>query len=162
VIIRGRDVLNQVKAELNLQESYEQLAGAITVKAVNNTPIMQIYVRHSDRNTALNITAKLLEVAPKALGDKAEAGSVKPVEQAYAEPGPVSPSIFRNTVLMAFIGCAFTCLIIFAFMLTDNTYKTDLDIQKDLGLPVLGVIPAIESCKGHSVRLRHKKGEKTI
>lgn len=162
VIIRGRDVLNQVKAELNLQESYEQLAGAITVKSVNNTPIMQINVRHSNRDTALSITAKLLEIAPKVLVETAEAGSVKPVEQAYAAPNPVSPSVLRNTVLMAFLGCAFTCLIILVLMLTDNTYKTDLDIQRDLGLPVLGVIPAFESCKGHSGHHKTKKGEKAV
>ena len=98
VILRGRDVLNQVKSELNLQESYEQLAGAISVKSVNNTPVMQIYVRHSSQDIALNITAKLLEIAPDVLVETAEAGSVKAVEQPYSDPSPVSPSILRNTV----------------------------------------------------------------
>lgn len=150
VIIRGRDVINQVITELNLQESYEQIANAVTVKSVNNTPIMQIYVRHSNRDTALQITTKLLEIAPNVLVETAEAGSVKPVEQAYADPGPVSPSILKNTVLFAFVGFAFSCLVVLILMLTDNTYKTDIDIQKGLGLPVLGVIPTYESCKGHA------------
>lgn len=162
VIIRGRDVLNQVKAELNLQESYEQLAGSITVKSVNNTPIMQVYVRHSNRDTALNIAAKLLDIAPRVLEETAEAGSVKPVEQAYADSEPVSPSILRNTVLMAFLGCLFTCLLIFILMLTDNTYKSDLEIQRDLDVPVLGVIPAFECCKSHIAHQRIKKGEKSV
>lgn len=160
VILRGRDVVNQVKTELKLQESYEQLSGAISVKSVNNTPVMQIYVRHSNRDTALKITAKLLEIAPQVLVETTEAGSVKAVEQAYSDPDPVSPSVFRNTVLMAFLGCALTCLIVFILMLTDNTYKTDLDIQKDLGLPVLGVIPAFESCKVHNTHHKARRGEK--
>lgn len=162
VIIRGRDVLNQVKAELNLQESYEQLAGSITVKSVNNTPVMQVYVRHSNRDTALNIAAKLLDIAPRVLEETAEAGSVKPVEQAYADLEPVSPSILRNTVLMAFLGCLFTCLLIFILMLTDNTYKSDLEIQRDLDVPVLGVIPAFECCKSNIAHQRIKKGEKSV
>lgn len=157
VIIRGRDVLDRVITELNLEDSYEQLAGAITVKSVNNTPIMQIYVRHSNRDTALQITSKLLEIAPDVLMETAEAGSVKPVEKAYADSSPVSPSIMKNTVLFAFFGCALSCVMVLVLMLMDNTYKTDIDIQKDLGLPVLGVIPAFESCKSHSSHRNSKK-----
>ena len=96
VIIRGRDVLNQVISELNLTESYGQLVDAISVKSVNNTPVMQINVKHTDRDMALQITAKLLEIAPDILVETTGAGSVKAVEQVYADPNPVSPSRMKN------------------------------------------------------------------
>ena len=159
VIIRGRDVLNEVVSELNLQEDYDQLVNAISVKSVNNTPVMEISVKHTNRDLALQITAKLLEIAPDILVETTEAGSVKAVEQAYANVNPVSPSRLKNTVLMAFVGFVMTCLVVFVLMLTDNTYKTDMDIQKDLGIPVLGVIPAIESCRIRSNRKKIKKEE---
>lgn len=159
VIIRGRDVMNRVIDELDLQESYDQLANSINVKSVNNTPIMQIYVKHSNRDTALMITAKLLEIAPAVLVETTSAGSVKAVEQPYISPDPVSPNVFRNTVLMSFCGFVLTCLVILILMLLDNTYKTDVDIQKDLGLPVLGIIPEVESCKARSIYKRKQKRE---
>jgi len=160
VIIRGRDVLNRVISELNLQESYEQLANAVSVRSVNDTPVMQINVKHTNRDTALLITSKLLEIAPDVLVETAEAGSVKEVEQAYAGHAPVSPSEFKNSVLMAMVGFMISCVIILVLTLCDNTYKTDMDIQKYLGLPVLGVIPEMESCEGHhSSRRKNQKGE---
>lgn len=159
VIIRGRDVVNRVIDELNLQESYDRLAGAISVKSVNNTPVMQIHVKHTDKDTALLIAAKLLEIAPDVLVETAEAGSVKAVEQAYVGNSPISPSEVRNAVYTAGVGFAITCLIVVVLALLDNTYKTDMDIQKDLGLPVLGVIPELESCKTHTGNKRMRKGE---
>ena len=162
VILRSRDVLNNVKEELNLTETYEQLANAISVKSVNNTQVMEIIVRHSNRDIALQITTELFEIAPNILVDASKTSRVEPIEKAYAGLNPVSPNIFRNTVLMAFLGCALTCIVIFLIMLTDNTYKSDFDIQKDLNLPVLGVIPAYESCKAHSARKPAKKGAEKV
>lgn len=144
VIIRSRDVLNQVIAELNLPETYSQLASCISVKAVNNTPVMQVIVQHSNRDTALAVASKLLEVAPSAIVERVEAGSVKTVEQAYASNEPVSRSALYNAVLSAMVGFILVCAVIVIVFLADNTYKSDMDIQRDLGLPVLGVIPAAE------------------
>lgn len=145
VIIRSRDVLNQVITDLNLTDTYSQLASSISVKAVNETPVMQITVQHPDRNTALAVAAKLLEVAPSAILEKVEAGSVKTVEQAYAGMEPVSAGALYHAVLAAMAGFVLVCAVVVIISLTDNTYKSDMDIQRDLGLPVLGVIPAMEN-----------------
>lgn len=144
VIIRSRDVLNQVITDLNLPDSYSQLASSISVKAVNETQVMQITVQHPDRNTAMAVANKLLEVAPKAIVAKVEAGSVKTVEQAYASAEPVSANPLYHAVLAAMAGFVLSCAVIIIVALADNTYKSDMDIQRDLGLPVLGVIPDTE------------------
>ncbi len=156
VIIRSRDVLNQVIAELQLPESYGQLSKCISVKAVNETQVMQITVQHSNRETALAIAAKLLEIAPSAIVEKVEAGSVKTIEKAYAGQNPVSSSNLYNAILAAMAGLVLVCAVIVIIFLADNTYKADMDIQRDLGLPVLGVIPAVESSKK---RTHKKKGD---
>lgn len=160
VIIRSRDVLSQVITDLNLPETYSQLAGSISVKAVNETQVMQITVKHSNRDTALAVAAKLLEVAPGAIVEKVEAGSVKTVEQAYAGNEPVSASPLRNAVLAAMAGFVLVCAVIVIVALADNTYKTDMDIQRDLGLPVLGVIPDAEGSKkrGHKKKEAENRG----
>lgn len=160
VIIRSRDVMNRVIEELDLTQSYEQLVNRIKVSAVNNTPVMHVTVQHSNRDTALQIAAKILEIAPDIIVETVEAGSVKPVEQAYVNPNPVSPSIMKNAILMAMVGFALSCAVVLIVFLLDNTYKSNMDIQRDLDLPVLGVIPAVESCKGNSMQRRLAKGRK--
>ena len=150
IIIRSRDVLNRVKAELNLTESYNELANSISINAVNNTQIMRVTVLNKNADTAFAIAEKILEITPSVIAEKYEAGSVKPVEQAYVDPDPVSPNIFRNTAIMAMLGILLSCGVVVIVSLADNTYKSDWDIQKDLEIPVLGVIPTIESCNGCS------------
>lgn len=144
VIIRSRDVLNQVIADLKLPETYGQLASSISVRAVNETQVMQITVQHPNRDTALAVAAKLLEVAPGAILEKVEAGSVKTVEQAYSSENPVSASAWHSAVLAAMAGFVMICAVIVIVSLADDTYKTDMDIYRDLELPVLGVIPDAE------------------
>lgn len=160
VIIRSRDVLNRVISELGLQESYGQLVSRVSVEAVNSTQIMQVSVQHENRETALAVAAKILEIAPSVIVEAVEAGSVKPVEQAYAGLQPVSPSILKNTIIMAMLGFALSCGVIFIVHLTDNTYKSDMDIQRDFDVLVLGIIPAVESCNSKKKYGYSAKGRK--
>ena len=99
IIITGRDVLNQVIADLNLTENYIQLKDCIHVNAVNSSQVMEVVVQHKNRDTAQAIADKILKIAPEAIVNIVEVGSVKPVEQAYAGPDPVSPNILKNTIL---------------------------------------------------------------
>lgn len=146
IIIRSRDVLNRVIEELDLTETYGQLQSCISTNPVNNTAVMKITVRHTNPAIAAAVTAKILQIAPEIIVEKVEAGSVKTIEGAYVNPNPVSPSIVKNTILMAALGFFLACAVITIIFLADNTYKSDMDIQNDLNVLVLGVIPKVESC----------------
>ncbi len=146
IIIRGREVLEKVIEELDLEESYERVYRRVGVKAVNNTQVMQITVQHENPETAKAIAEQILIIAPDMIIKMVEAGSVKTVERAYVGNSPVEPNIPKNTLLAAFIGFVLACGVVVVIFLLDTTYKSELDIQNDLGLPVLGVIPSIESC----------------
>lgn len=146
IIIRSRDVLNQVIEELDLTESYSQLQRCISTNPVKNTAVMKITVRHTNPATAAAVTAKILQVAPGIIVEKVEAGSVKTIEGAYVNPNPVSPSVVKNTILMGAIGFLLACAVVAIIFLVGNTYNSDMDIQNDLNVVVLGVIPSVESC----------------
>ena len=150
IVIRSRDVVNRVISELELELTYEQLAGCISVKAVNETQIMKIVVQNANRELAFAVAEKLLDIVPDIIVEVVGAGSVKPVEQVYSSPNPVSPNNFKHAVLMAAIGFVLSCGVVVVLFLADNTYKSDLDIQNDLKVPVLGIIPKMESCKRNS------------
>lgn len=146
IIIRDRGVLDRVISELNLPMTYEQVANSISVKAVNNTQIMKISVRHEERTVALLITQKVMEIAPNVIVETVGAGSVNPIGQAYANANPVAPSNVKNAVIVAFIGLILTSAVVIVAFLMDDTYKSDMDIQNDLDIIVLGVIPKLECC----------------
>lgn len=150
IIVRSRSVLNQVKDELGLQMTYEELVSCITVKSVNDTEVMQVVVHHNDLNLAFAITQKIEQLAPAAIDMVYGVGSVKITEPSYSKPYPVSPNNKSNAILAALVGFALSCGLVVVLFLLDNTYKSDTDIQEHLNVPVLGVIPKVECCGKYS------------
>lgn len=157
IIIRSRSVLNQIKEELNLQMSYEQLASCISVKSEKKTEVMQVVVRHNDLNLAFAIAQKIEQLAPAAIDMVYGVGSVKITEPSYSKTYPVSPNNKANAIKAAFVGFALSCGLVVVLFLMDNTYKSDANVQDDLNLPVLGVIPKVECCGKYS-RYAYKYG----
>ncbi len=146
IIIRSRTVLQPIAENLELDNSYESMRDMVTVSPVNNTPVMEITVKNSDPAKAMAILDEILMSSPAIILEAVEAGSVKTIETAYTTGNPVSPSISRNTLIAFVLGLLLAVFIVVVRYLMDNTYSTDLDLQNDLGLPVLGVIPSLESC----------------
>ena len=64
VIIKSNTVLNQVIDSLNLDMTYDELDSNVYVNAVDNTQIMRVAVRNSDKDTAAKIVQEISAIAP--------------------------------------------------------------------------------------------------
>jgi capsular polysaccharide biosynthesis protein len=146
-IIGSRTVLVPVIEALNLPDSSGSLASKISIKSVNNTNVMEITVRYGDVQMAKSITEKILEVAPPIIVETLEAGSVKMVEDVYSTEQPISLSISSTVILYTIIGFVLACGLFTALHLLNNTFRSEYDIRQSFDIPVLGVIPAVESCQ---------------
>lgn len=157
IVIKNRAFMDKIIKELDLDMTPGQLASCISVKSVNKTEIMQVAVRHTDRTLVKAIALKIDEHAAQHINDEYPVGTVKIVEHAYAKEAPVSPNHKSNAVLAALVGFALSCGLFAVLHLMDNTYKSKMDIQNDLDMPVLGVIPKVECCGKYS-RYGYKYG----
>lgn len=146
-IIESRTILEPIIQELSLPIDSASLANMISVASVNDTQVMEITVRYGDVQMAKNITKKILEVAPPVIVEVLEAGSVKMVEDVHSSGQPVSLSIPKAIILYTFIGFALSCGLFIALYLLDNTYRSEYDIRQSFDIPVIGVIPSVESCE---------------
>ena len=153
VIIRSRAVLQPIIDDLALSQTYAQLQSQVTVSPVNSTQVMEIKVRDTNPEEATKILDGILSATPDQIIETVEAGSVKTIEGTYLSDGPVSPNKRMNTLIAFVLGIMAAVFVVVVRFLMDNTYKTELDIQNDLGLPVLGVIPSLETSGKPSVRL---------
>ena len=160
IVITSRSVLQPVIDDMGLDMTYEQLSSSISVSLVDATQVLSISVANSNRDTAVAITNKILEICPDIIIETVGAGSVKIVEYASASFSPVSPSIMQNTATAAVIGIVLACVIIIAIQLMDNTYKSEMDITSDFDYPVLGIIPSVESCTKYMNYGRRRKSKK--
>lgn len=146
IIICSQTVLEPVVEKLELPMDFERLAKIVTVTSVNETQVMEIAVQSTNPDMALNIVAEIVSTCPEIIIDAVDAGSVKTVEPAHLLKNPVAPNTNLYTLLAAFL-CMFAVVafVIIRFVM-DNTYKSEIDLRDDLGLPVLGVIPDYDSC----------------
>ena len=147
IIVRSRTVLQPIIDALGLNDTCESLAGKISVASVDDTPVMQVTVRYNDPEMAKAITAKILEVAPALIVESIEAGSVKTVEDVVGSSDPVSSSPLKAVVLYGAVGFVLSCALFITISMMDNTFHTEQDVTQILNLPVLGVIPSVESCE---------------
>lgn len=143
VIITSDTVVNQVKDNLAMQESFDSQIRKIAVAAVNETQIMKITVTGTSSIAALRVCEEITNVVPDVLVEVVEAGSVKLVSKAATTGEKVSPSIRKNTLMGCAAGFLLSAGLITMFFLLDNKIKTEADIEH-IELSVLGVIPSYE------------------
>ena len=115
-----------------------------SISNIEETGILYVKVRNADPKIAYTLTNKILELAPAELERVVVRGTATIIDPAEMPTSPSSPNIPRNTVLGAFIGFILAVIFVFLADLFDNTIKTADELEKNFGLPVLGMIPSIE------------------
>ncbi|MBS6395790.1 MAG: hypothetical protein KH452_01380 [Clostridiales bacterium] len=141
VILKSHTLLEQVIEDLGLTCTYDTLAGAISVSSVDGTQIMRISVQHADAGMALQIVDKIVELAPAAIMDTVDAGSVKTIDAPWTTGVPVSPNEKKYILAAGSFGMLLCLGILILKELLNDTFKSEEEIRNLLGLPVLSVIP---------------------
>lgn len=145
VIIKSNTVLNQVIDSLNLDMTYDELDSNVFVNAVDDTQIMRVAARNSDKDTATKIVQQISSIAPDVIVETVEAGSCKVISQVMTSDSPVAPNITKNTLLMTVVGLMVSIIgIALRTLFKEKRLVDDSDIQKYFDVPVLGVIPEVE------------------
>ena len=144
VILTNDALLEEVISQLNLSTGVSSLKGRISASEVNQSQVMRMTVRDTDPATALVVLEFIVDRAPELLINTVKAGSVEIVSPPKANYSPVSPSIRRNTAIGALAGLLIAAAFVIIKKALENTFLSEEDIGRYLGLPVLGVIPAVK------------------
>ena len=144
IIIKSNKVLNQVIDALDLKMSYEELSEKISVDPIRSTQVMKIAAQCEDTDLAIRIVQTISEIAPDIVADAVEAGSCKVVSDVYARHNPVSPDVTRIVVLFAGSMFILACAVVVLRELCNDYIIDESDMEKKLGISVLGLIPDAE------------------
>ena len=140
-IIKSRKVLDDVIKNLDLDESYGQLSGKISVSTVSDTQIIKVSVQDTNKSNAAKIANEIPKVFTKEAIRIADANGVEVIDKAQTPVNPVSPNKKMNILIAGVLGVMIGLFIIFIIEFLNTKIKTPQDIEKELGLPLLGVIP---------------------
>lgn len=140
-IVNSRTVLEPVIRELNLNTTYEALAGQVSVAPVNETQILSLSVKDTDPKRARDIANKLPSVFSEEVKRITKASGVEVIDAALLPEFPINSDSFTKVAISAVLGMMVGLFVIFLIEFLDNKIKTPQDMQKHLEVPVLGVIP---------------------
>lgn len=147
-IIKSRSVLDEVIDKLDLNMDYEEVSKMINVSPVKDTQIMSITVQDTNPKRARDIANAIPKVFTKEVKRITKANSVEVIDHAITPQKPIKPNKLMNIAIAAVLGVMIGLFIVFVLEYMDNKIKTPQDIEKHLGLPILGVIPNENMKKG--------------
>lgn len=144
-IIKSDYVLKKVIEELRLDLSCDELKEKISVDTPSDSRIITISVKDKDPWQTKRILDSVTKYSKERISYVVGVDTIRSIDEEAKIGSKVGPNLKLN-VLLGFIGgfVLAVIIIILRFML-DDTIKVQEDVEKYLGLSVLGLIPEIET-----------------
>ena len=101
-----------------------------------------IYQREVDTNRELynGLLQRYKEIGVAGVG----INNIAVVDPAEVPRSPSSPNLLLNLALATLAGLGLAGLAVFVLMQIDHTVKSSDDVKRELGLPMIGMVPAVE------------------
>lgn len=144
-LVKSRPVLEEVIAETGIDTELKDLEEQISVEIPTDTRIVSITVEDKDPYEARTIADSVRIAASKHIQAVMDTEAVNVVEEASLPTEKSSPHILKNTVIGYAIGLFLAIAIVVMKYIMDDTIKTPDDVEKYLGVSVLGSIPYSEN-----------------
>ena len=160
-VVTGRPVLDKVIENLKLDATAKQLADKVTLTNPTNSRILVITVRDTNPKMAKTIADEIAVVAAQFIEEKMDQDQPTIIQKGYTDGEPVSPSIGKNTAVGGILGALVVVAIVVFRMIVNDTIMTPEDMEKKVGLNVLGSIP-LEDAELNKVNRSRKKKKKRV
>lgn len=146
-IIKSRRVLGQVIENLDLDTTVGELSGNVSVTNEEDTELIKISVNALSRDDAANIANEIARVFSNEIMDIYNIKNVSIIDTAVASKDAYNMNTTKDAIIAGLIGLMLGFAIIFVMFYFDTTIKNPDEIQEKVGLPLLGVVPRVDSIK---------------
>jgi capsular polysaccharide biosynthesis protein len=164
VIIKSPAILDKVSDELKLDMTPAELNEKINVGSEKDSQVVNISVQDADAKLAANIANKTAQVFQTEISQIMNVDNVSILAKAtIAEnQSPIKPQPLLNVAIAIVVGLMASIGLAFLLEYFDNTVKNEQDIEKLLGLPILGVIATIDNQKMEELKKRRSAKGRTV
>lgn len=140
-LIKTKDLINRAITNSEYELKVEEVFKDVSVTTVADTQMLKIAYRSTSpkiaKNMLENITNEFIATAQELVPN----GNVRVLETVELPEEPVAPNKKMNIAIAFILGIMVGFGIVFLLESLDNTYKNKEQLEKDLDIPVLGVIP---------------------
>ena len=133
---------------ISLETKKESLASSVKKyeSRLEKLPDKELHLARLERAVIVseNIYIILLEKYQEArINEAMELGDIRVIDEARIPKDPIKPNKKLNLAIGGILGLMLGVMLTFFLEYMDNTIKTTDDIERYLGLPVLGLIPKV-------------------
>ena len=144
--IKTKDLVNRAISGLKYDGlEARNVVESLTVNPISNTQILQIKYQSKDPNEAKDVLKSVTDEFIVTAKELVPNGNVRIIEEVELPENPVSPNKKMNIAIAFLLGLMVSVGLVFLLEYLDNTYKNKEQLEKDLGIPVLGAIPDVEN-----------------
>lgn len=149
-ILKMESVLGEVIEELNLDTSYSALKGKISVNNPNETRVLEVTARALSPDLAVRIADSVCRIGTQKINESVGFMQVHVTEEAQRDSAPCNKPGLKSYVLAGLLVAVVVYAVYFVLYMLDDGIHSDEDVQRYLGLSVLGRIPALEAISRQS------------
>lgn len=143
-VLKSRNILEDTTSKLSFKAKAENIDGLISITPQQDTQLIDVEVKNKNPHKAAEIANKLVSTFTSKVSQiMSMEQNVNALDKAKVPDAPVSPKVSLNVAIAFFIGLILSMFIAFILEYLDNTIKTPDDIEKHLGLPLIGTIPFV-------------------
>lgn len=136
-IAKSETILKRTLQHLNIEKSQ---ISSLKIMPLKDTQIIQIKAQAKSPDLAADIANTIAELFSDEVKRIAKVDSVEIIDIAIPVANSVYPSVILNSVISAVVGGMLILIIVFLKHFTDNTIKTEGDIEKHTDSNVLGTV----------------------
>ena len=140
-LIKTKDLINRSITNSEYELEVEDVLNNVSVTTVADTQMIQIAYKSTSPNIAKNMLENITNEFITTAQELVPNGNVRVLETVELPEEPVAPNKKMNIAIAFILGMMVGLGIVFLLEYLDNTYKNKEQLEKDLDIPVLGVIP---------------------
>ena len=157
-VVKSHRVLDRVKNEMQIEDTYEQLVKKVTVASLKDTEIISISVVDLNKNHSYSLANKRADTFTDEIGQIYNDKSVNVLDRAVEPQKPYNVDIIKQEAIYAAAGIVLATAVIFLMFYFDRTIKTTEQIEQLFKLPIYGKVRKLETEK--QKQQRKKRAEK--
>ena len=143
-IIKTNEVIQSAINDTNVDLTVKDIKDSLTITPVSDTQILQIKYQNKSPEVAMeileNITNEFITLAEELVPN----GNVRVIEVVQLPEEPVAPNKKMNVAIAFLLGLTVSIGLVFLLEYLDNTFKNKESLERELDVPVLGVIPSFD------------------
>ena len=142
--IKTNEVVQAAINNTNADLSVKDVKDSLTVTPIADTQILQIKYKNNDPEVAKSILENITNEFVILSKELVPNGNVRVIEAVQLPENPVAPNKKMNIAIAFLLGLMVSVGLVFLLEYLDNTFKTKENLERELNIPVLGLIPSCD------------------